>query len=65
MSKKQETVAIVVASEDIKNFFIHLTHFQFQRQSWVKKIDLAKHGGLTNFRGFIMMQGIAKFRAMV
>ena len=49
----------------LKNFSIQLTHFYFQRQSLVRKIDLLKHGGLINFRGSIMIPGMAKFQAML
>ena len=48
-----------------KTFSIHLTNFHFRRQNLVKKIDLVKHRGLINFCGSIMMQGMAKYQAML
>ena len=46
-------------------FSIRLTYFHFQRQNLVKKIDLVKNRGLINLCGFVIMQGIAKFKTML
>ena len=61
MSKKELFQLEII----LKNFSIQLTHFYFQRQNLVRKIDLLKHGGLINFRGSIMIPGMAKFQAML
>ena len=42
-------------------FTLHI--FISEDKNFVKKINLINHGGLINFRGSIMIQGMAKFQA--
>lgn len=49
----------------LKNFSVHLTYFQFRRHILVRKTVFVEHGGFINLRGFIIIQGMAKFDAML